>query len=67
MGIEVGFAAFIDEPPTIEINGSIVRICYKRADIQRVMSVRTLKRMVERGSRALERHATGEENILIDE
>jgi hypothetical protein len=30
MGMEVGFAAFIDEPPVIEINGSIVRINYRR-------------------------------------
>lgn len=67
MGMEVGLAAFIDEPPVIEINGSIVRINYRRSDIERVMSVRTLRRMVERGNRALERHATGEENIVIDE
>jgi hypothetical protein len=67
MGIQVGFAAFIDEPPTIEINGNIVRIDYRSADIHRVMSVRTLRRMVERGQIALERHATGEERVLIDE
>jgi hypothetical protein len=66
MVMEVGFAAFIDEPPVIEINGSIVRINYRRLD-ERVMSVRTLRRSVERGKRALERHATGEENIVIDE
>jgi hypothetical protein len=50
MVMEVGFAAFIDEPPVIEINGSIVRINYRRLD-ERVMSVRTLRRSVERGKR----------------
>lgn len=67
MGIECGFAAFIDEPPIIEINGSIARIVYRRLDNDRVMSVRTLKRIIERGTRALDRHATGEDHIIVDD
>jgi hypothetical protein len=67
MGVETRFAAFIDEPPVIEINGGIARISYRRADIERVMSVRTLRRVVERGKRALERHAAGDEHVVIDE
>lgn len=62
-----GFAAFIDEPPVIKISGSIVKIIYGHAEMDRVMSARTLRRAVERGKRALERHATGEDNIIVDE
>lgn len=62
-----GFAAFIDEPPIIEIAGGIVRISYRNGDIERVMSVRNFGRVVERGKKALERFAAGDDRIIIDE
>lgn len=62
-----GVTAFIDEPPVIEINGGIVVVTYRKAGTQRAMSVRTLRRTVERGERALARHATGEDHITVDE
>jgi NaMN:DMB phosphoribosyltransferase len=65
---DLGFAAFIQEAPIIEIKGGVAIIRY-RGDPQgdRAMSVRTLARALERGQRALQRHAAGEENVIVDE
>lgn len=58
-------ANFIHEPPVIEITAGVVIIRYR--DGERAMSVKTLARAVDRGNRALQRHAAGDQNIIVDD
>jgi hypothetical protein len=61
------FAGFVTEPPIIEIGeDKIVAVRYRGVP-ERVMSVRTLTRAVERGQRALRQHAAGEKYVIVDD
>lgn len=63
----VGLPGYLEEAPIIEINGGVAVARYVKARIDRAMSVRTLARTTERCRRALERHAAGEDNIIVDD
>jgi hypothetical protein len=66
MATDEKVAAFIKEPPTIEITGGIAVVRYSQGG-ERAMSVKTLARAVDRAQRALRRHAAGDENIIVDD
>lgn len=64
--LETDFAAFVQEPPIIEINANVAIIRHHGIS-HRAMSVRTLSRISDRIQRALKRHAAGDENIIVDD
>lgn len=60
--------AFVNDPPIIEIEGSVAIVHYRTGNVSpRAMSIRTLARASERVQKALRRHAAGEENIIVDD
>lgn len=63
------FIAFISEAPTIEISGGVAHVRDRSGNmrIDRAMSLKSLAKYVERGQRALKRHAEGDENIIVDD
>lgn len=63
------FAAFVQEPPTIEISGGVALVRYRTGTLcaERAMSIPNLARAVDRAQRALKRHAAGEEIVIVDD
>lgn len=63
------FIAHISEAPTIEISDGVAHVRDRSGNmrIERAMSIKSLTKYVERGQRALERHANGEHNIIEDD
>jgi hypothetical protein len=62
------FAAFVHEPPVIEIDERIAIIRYRGGTTpERAMSVRNLQRASDRIQKALRLHAAGESHILVDD
>lgn len=57
--------SFIQQPPVIEIVGGVVLV--RDECIERAMSLSTLARVVDRGQRALKRHAAGETSVIVDD
>lgn len=59
---------YLDEPPTVEISGGVVHIRDRSGArlIERAMSIKNFRRSLERGQRALDRYAKGEENVVED-
>lgn len=62
------FVAYITEAPTIEISGGVAHVKDRSGAtrIERAMSVKNLVKYRDRISRALDRYARGEDNIVID-
>lgn len=63
------FVAHITEAPTVEIRDGVAHVRDRSGNmrIDRAMSVRSFAKYVERGQRALERHAAGDDNVCIDD
>lgn len=63
------FAAFINEPPTIQISGGVAFVRYRSGGIhaERAMAIQTLRQAAERSLRALRQHAAGDEYVLVDD
>lgn len=61
--------AHITEAPTIEISDAVAHVRDRSGNVRidRAMSVRSFTKYVERGQRALERYAKGEQNIIVDD
>lgn len=62
-----GFAAFVNDAPIIEIKGGVAFVRYGNSGMDRAMSIQTFTRAVERGQRALRKHAAGDEHVLVDD
>ena len=60
---------FVTEAPIIEMRGGVVHIRYTSNGeaTERTMSVKTFAKAIERGQRALDRYARGEENVIVDD
>ncbi len=63
------FVAYVTEAPTIEISGGVAHVRDRSGGtrIERAMSVRNLEKYRDRISRALERYAAGETDIIVDD
>lgn len=63
------FVAHITEAPTIEIRDGVAHVRDRSGNlrIDRAMSIKSFAKYVERGRRALERHAAGDAIIVVDD
>lgn len=61
--------AHIARPANIEISDGVVHVREESGNhrIERTMSVKTARRTLDRLSRALERFAAGEQNVIVDD
>lgn len=69
MGSFAKIVPFVSEPPRIEISGGIATIQIRsgRDVTELVTTVCNLARSIERGQRALNCHAAGDDHIIIDD
>ncbi len=69
MGFETDIVAHLDEAPVVQIRKGVGRIIDRsgRARIERTMSIQDMRVYYERVGRALERHAAGEQDVIVDD
>lgn len=62
----LGSTIFSNEPPIIEIRDEVA-IIHHNGQLERAMSVRSFTRWIDRGQKALRRHAAGEAHVIVDD